>query len=104
MSSTPNDYPRTVPTGGMPLVGDVVNHDVTDAPASAVDGHTHGKGHHLMHLLMCAPMFLIVGAALWSGRANLTVGGVGAALIPAIGCMVMMWAMMSLMNHGPDRR
>lgn len=58
----------------------------------------HGKSHHWMHLLMCAPMLLIVAGYLWTGPA----GGVMAAAIPALGCVVIMWLMMRMMNHGAD--
>ena len=53
-----------------------------------------------MHLLMCAPMLLVVAGYLWAGRASLAAGGVLAALVPAIGCMLMMWLMMRMMDHG----
>lgn len=62
----------------------------------------HGKSHHWMHLLMCAPMLLIVAGYLWTGRASLSAGGVMAAAIPALGCVVIMWLMMRMMNHGAD--
>ena len=61
--------------------------------------------HHLMHVAMCAPMFVIA--------AILIVGGTGflAAIIPALGCMLlmalMMWGMGAMGSHGrrdPDRR
>lgn len=62
----------------------------------------HGKSHHWMHLLMCAPMLLIVAGYLWTGRASLAAGSVMAAVIPALGCVVMMWLMMRMMNHRAD--
>ena len=54
----------------------------------------------LLSLLMCAPMLLVVAGYLWAGRASLAAGGVLAALVPAISCMIMMWLMMRMMDHG----
>jgi hypothetical protein len=45
---------------------------------------------HAKHLLMCAPMILVVAVLLATGSSL-------AVLIPAVGCMVMMGAMMALM-------
>lgn len=64
------------------------------------NSHQHDKSHHWMHLLMCAPMLLVVAGYLWAGRASLAAGGVLAALVPAISCMFMMWLMMRMMDHG----
>jgi len=56
---------------------------------------------HLKHLLMCAPM-LVIGLVLLAGGA-----GVG-ALLPLVGCMAMMgammWMMMGGMGGSGDRR
>ena len=49
---------------------------------------------------MCAPMLLVVAGYLWAGRASLAADGVLAALVPAISCMLMMWLMMRMMDHG----
>lgn len=49
---------------------------------------------------MCAPMLLVVAGYLWAGRASLAAGGVLAVLVPAISCMLMMWLMMRMMDHG----
>jgi hypothetical protein len=51
-------------------------------------------GHHWMHLLMCAPMLLVVGYLVLTGRAG------GGAIFYAAGCMAMMGVMMAMMNHG----
>lgn len=51
-------------------------------------------GHHWMHLLMCAPMLLVVGYLVLTGRAG------GGSIFYAVGCMVMMGVMMAMMNHG----
>ncbi len=53
----------------------------------------HG-GHGLMHLLMCAPMLLVVGYLIFFGGAPL--GTLGYALV----CMIMMSVMMLFMNKG----
>lgn len=92
-----------------------LNRSDSDAPGPAADPvlepvrHRHdpkmtghGKSHHWMHLLMCAPMLLIVAGYLWTGRASRSAGGVMAAAIPALGCVVIMWLMMRMMNHGAD--
>ena len=75
-----------------------------EAPTSTThqhgNSHQHGKSHHWMHLLICAPMLLVVAGYLWAGRASLAAGGVLAALVPAISCMLMMWLMMRMMDHG----
>jgi hypothetical protein len=53
---------------------------------------------HLMHVLMCAPMIVVAAVLLFGGA------GV-ASLVPLVGCMLMMAAMMSLMGggHGDGR-
>lgn len=57
--------------------------------------HGHHTGHnHWMHLLMCAPMFLIVGYLVLTGKAG------GGSILYAVGCLVMMGAMMAMMNRG----
>jgi len=57
--------------------------------------------HHAMHLLMCAPMIVI--AIVLIAR-----GGTVAGLLPVVGCVAMMWMMMSMMGggqrRGPDQR
>ena len=55
----------------------------------------HG-GHHWMHLLMCAPMLLVVGFLVLTGRAG------GGAIFYAVGCMALMGVMMAMMNHGSN--
>jgi hypothetical protein len=52
------------------------------------------RAHHWMHLLMCAPMLLVVGYLVLTGRAG------GGSIFYAVGCMVMMGVMMAMMNHG----
>jgi hypothetical protein len=52
------------------------------------------RGHHWMHLLMCAPMLLVVGYLVLTGRAG------GGSIFYAVGCMAMMGVMMAMMNHG----
>ena len=95
MHTRPDQAPRSFDDAPrQPLTGPVTDQD----PTSAID-HP-GKGHHWMHLLMCAPMLLVVAGSLWAGRASLAAGGVLAALVPAIGCMLMMWLMMRMMDHG----
>jgi hypothetical protein len=49
-----------------------------------------------MHLLMCAPMLLVVGYLVLTGRAG------GDSIFYALGCMAMMGVMMAMMNHGSD--
>lgn len=49
--------------------------------------------HHAMHIAMCAPMIVIAGILLASGR------GV-AVLIPLAACMLMMAMMMGAMGGG----
>ncbi len=51
-------------------------------------------GHHWMHLLMCAPMLLVVGYLVLAGKV-----GEG-AIVYALGCLAMMGVMMAMMNHG----
>ncbi len=54
----------------------------------------HHGGHHWIHLLMCAPMLLVVGFLVVTGRAG------GGSIFYAVGCMLMMGVMMALMNRG----
>ena len=61
-------------------------------PGTATAPGHHG-GHHWMHLLMCAPMLLIVGYLLLTGRAG------GGSIFYALACMAMMGVMMAIMNH-----
>jgi hypothetical protein len=51
------------------------------------------KGH-LKHLAMCSPMF-VVAAILIAGGVNAFV-----AVLPVVGCMLMMGLMMWAMGHG----
>jgi hypothetical protein len=51
------------------------------------------KGHHWMHLLMCAPMLLVVGYLVLTGRAG------GGSIFYAVGCMAMMGVMMLMMGR-----
>ena len=53
--------------------------------------------HHAMHIAMCAPMIVIAGVLLASGR------GV-AILIPLAACMLMMALMMGAMGWGASHR
>ena len=48
--------------------------------------------HHAMHIAMCAPMFVVAGILLATGTGVLV-------LLPLIGCVLMMWLMMSAMGH-----
>ncbi len=70
-----------------------------EAPRSA-EGSVHaGHGAHgghkwWMHLLMCGPMFAVVGYLIFTGAYSLN------ALIYPVLCMVMMMAMMGFMNRG----
>lgn len=110
MYTSPDQTPRSFATTPRePLTGPVLDQDpaaVGGQPLQPHGGHQHGaahqhgNGHHLMHLLMCAPMLLVVGAYLWAGRSSIGAGGTLAALVPAIGCMVMMGLMMRMMDHG----
>lgn len=53
------------------------------------------KGHnHWMHVLMCAPMLLVVGYLVLADKAG------GATILYALGCVVMMGVMMAMMNRG----
>ena len=65
-------------------------------PASE-HAHRHGVGHLLMMALMCAPMLLVVGVLMTTGRAGAT------AVLPALLCVGMMAAMMG-MHGGHGRR
>jgi hypothetical protein len=68
-----------------------------EAPATAKGAAAHGRhGGHWMHLLMCAPMLLIVGYLVITGKAG------GGSIIYAVGCMVMMGVMMALMGRGSN--
>lgn len=59
-----------------------------------------GMKRHVTHLLMCLPMLLVA--------AFFVLGGAGfAALLPVLGCMLMMGLMMSMMGghgHGDSGR
>ena len=94
MYTSPDQAPR------QPLTGPMTDQDPTSTTHQHGNSHQHGKSHHWMHLLMCAPMLLVVAGYLWAGRASLAAGGVLAVLVPAISCMLMMWLMMRMMDHG----
>ena len=64
----------------------------TLVPGSETTAESH-RGHHLMHLLMCAPMLLVVGYLVLTGRA------VGGSIVYAVGCMAMMGLMMAMMGR-----
>ena len=74
-----------------------------EAPAPGTDTTPEShKGHHWMHLLMCAPMLLVVGYLVLTGRAG------GGSIFYAVGCMAMMGVMMVVMGRmsrgpGDDR-
>ena len=63
-----------------------------EAPETRTTPESH-KGHHWMHLLMCAPMLLVVGYLLLTGRAG------GGSIFYAVGCMAMMGVMMVVMGR-----
>ena len=69
-----------------------------DPPQAGTETETapgHHKGHnHWMHLLMCAPLVLVVGYLVLAGKVG------GGAILYAVGCLVMMGVMMAMMNHG----
>ena len=101
MYTSPDQTPRSFGEAPrQPLTGPMTDQDPTSTTRQHGTAHQHGKSHHWMHLLMCAPMLLVVAGSLWAGRASLAAGGVLAALVPAIGCMLMMWLMMRMMDHG----
>lgn len=62
-------------------------------PGTGTAPGRHG-GHQWMHLLMCAPMLLVVGFLVLTGRAG------GGSIFYALGCMAMMGVMMAMMNRG----
>ncbi|WP_256694388.1 hypothetical protein [Actinomyces oris] len=97
MYTSPDQAPRLLRRGPQPAP--YRPHD-RPGPHQHGNSHQHGKSHHWMHLLMCAPMLLVVAGYLWAGRASLAAGGVLAALVPAISCMLMMWLMMRMIDHG----
>ena len=101
MYTSPDQAPRSFGEAlRQPLTGPMTDQDPTSTTHQHGNSHQHGKSHHWMHLLMCAPMLLVVAGYLWAGRASLAAGGVLAALVPAISCMLMMWLMMRMMDHG----
>jgi hypothetical protein len=91
-------YTRDYPQGTDTFTNYTPPTDPVQPAASPEPGmetsHGHHAGHHWMHLLMCAPMLLIVGFLVLTGRAG------GGAIFYAVGCMVMMGVMMGMMNHG----
>ena len=97
MYTSPDQAPRSFGEAPrQPLTGPMTDQDPTSTTHQHGNSHQHGKSHHL---LMCAPMLLVVAGYLWAGRASLAAGGVLAALVPAISCMLMMWLMMRMMDH-----
>ncbi|MGA4506528.1 hypothetical protein ACQB6R_13350 [Propionibacteriaceae bacterium G1746] len=62
---------------------------------AAGTGHTR-HGNHWMHVLMCLPMFLIVGYLIPTGSASLS------ALVFPVLCMIIMAAMMFFMNRSSE--
>lgn len=71
----------------------------TESPANRERGHEQGQGHGhgghgLMMLLMCLPMFLIVGFLVLTGAAG------SGAFLGALLCMGMMMLMMYAMPSG----
>lgn len=64
------------------------------AGTGTTPGHAGKHGNHWMHLLMCAPMVLVVGYLVLAGKAG------GGAILYAVGCLAMMGVMMAMMNHG----
>lgn len=76
-----------------PPLTDSVQPAATPEPGTGTAPGRHGS-HHLMHLLMCAPMLLVVGYLVLTGRAA------GGSIFYALGCMVMMGVMMAMMNRG----
>jgi hypothetical protein len=63
-----------------------------EAPGTGTTPESH-KGHHWMHLLMCAPMLLVVGYLVLTGSAG------GGSIFYAVGCMAMMGVMMLMMGR-----
>jgi hypothetical protein len=49
---------------------------------------------HWKHLAMCSPM-LVIAVVLLDGGASVI-----AAIVPLLGCVLMMWLMMRMMSHG----
>lgn len=72
---------------------DSVQPAASPEPGTGTAPGRHGS-HHWMHLLMCAPMLLVVGYLVLTGRAG------GGSIFYALGCMVMMGVMMAMMNRG----
>ncbi|HEY3408977.1 MAG TPA: hypothetical protein VGK53_12460 [Propionicimonas sp.] len=79
------NYPPTVP-GDRPSPADASESGTETPPESH-------KAHHLTHLLMCAPMLLVVGYLVLTGRAG------GGSISYALGCMAMMGVMMMVMGR-----
>ena len=70
---------------------------VSPEPGTGTAPGHHGS-HHWMHLLMCAPMLLVVGYLVLTGR------GGGGSIFYALGCMAMMGVMMAMMNRGSGEK
>jgi hypothetical protein len=87
-ASTPDSYTNYTPPAGPIPTGE-------PAPGGK---KKHGWAHHGMHLLMCAPMLLVVGFLVLTGRAG------GSAILSAVGCVVMMGVMMAAMNRGSSSK
>jgi hypothetical protein len=83
------NYPPMAP-GDRPLPAESQQLGTETAPESH-------SGRHWMHLLMCAPMLLVVGYLVLTGRAG------GGSIFYAVGCMVMMGVMMAVMGRMGQR-
>lgn len=94
-----NDHHPTNPT---PAVSDPFDRFAADpyamstpAPAAASVPPAPSRRHGwLRHVLMCAPMLVVVAVLVATGSAG--AGAIGYALL----CVVMMGTMMLFMNHG----
>lgn len=62
-----------------------------EAPAGH-GGHPGHRGHGLMMIICCVPMLLVAGVLVATGLASARV------LLAAVGCAVMMAAMMAMMG------
>ena len=66
----------------------------TPGPEAGPTPVRHAGHSHWMHVLMCAPMLLVVGYLLLAGKVG------GGAILYALSCMIMMGAMMAMMDRG----
>lgn len=74
MYTSPDQAPRSFGEAPrQPLTGPMTDQDPTSTTHQHGkshqhgNSHQHGKSHHWMHLLMCAPMLLVVAGYLWAG-------------------------------------